>query len=109
MLGKDITRVVLVGVGLTSVASLIYLGGPFVAIGNWYPLQNYIVREICIVLLVAAVAGLGSFRFYRRHKDAKALAEGVSEPEKPESDEPVLKDRMKDALATLKSASGGKK
>jgi type VI secretion system protein ImpL len=109
MLGKDITRVVLTGVGLTSIAALIYLGGPFIAIGNWYPLQNYIVREICIVVLVAIIAGLGSLRFYRRRKEAKALADGVSEPAKPESDEAVLKDRMKDALATLKAASGGKK
>jgi type VI secretion system protein ImpL len=109
MLGKDITRVVLVGVGLTSLASLVYLGGPYIAIGNWYPLQNYIVREIVIVLIVALVAALGSFKFYRRRKDAKALAEGVSEAEKPQTDAPVLKERMKDALATLKSASGGKK
>src|SRR5215469_8468702 len=109
MLGKDITRVVLVGVGLTSLASLVYMGGPYIAIGNWYPLQNYIVREIVIVLIVALVAALGSFKFYRRRKDAKALAEGVSEAEKPQTDEPVLKERMKDALATLKSASGGKK
>ena len=33
----------------------------------------------------------------------------MSEAENKESDETVLKDKMKDALATLKSASGGKK
>ena len=61
------------------------------------------------MLLVAGAASFGGFKFFRRKKSAKALAEGVSEAEKKESDEVVLKDKMKDALATLKSASGGKK
>jgi type VI secretion system protein ImpL len=109
MVKKEILRIALVGVGITSLASLLYLAGPFVVIGGWRPLQNYMVREICIVLLLAAVAAIGSFHLYRRKKSAKALAAGVSEAEKPESDEAVLKDKMKDAVATLKSASGGKK
>src|SRR5215471_17199746 len=108
-MNKDISRIVLAGVGITSLASLIYLAGPYVAIGGYHPLQSYIGREICIVLLVAAAASFGSFKFYRRRKSAKALAQGVSEPAKVESDEAVLKDKMKDAVATLKSASGGKK
>ena len=106
---KEIFRIALVGVGVTSLASLIYLAGPYVAFGGWHPLQSYVGREICIVLLLAAVASVGSFKFHRRRKSAKALAQGVSEPEKVESDEAVLKDKMKDAVATLKSASGGKK
>ena len=52
-----------VGVGITSLASLIYLAKPYVAIGGWHPLQSYIGREICIVLLVAAAASFGSFQF----------------------------------------------
>jgi type VI secretion system protein ImpL len=106
---KDIVRIALAGVGIMSLASLIYLAGPYVSFGGWYPLQSYAVREICIVLLLAAAASLGSFKFYRRRKSAKALADGVSEPAKVESDEAVLKDKMKDAVATLKSTSGGKK
>ena len=106
---KEIVRIALVGVGITSLASLIYLAGPYVAFGGWHPLQSYVVREICVVLLVAAAASLGSFKFHRRRKSTKALAQGVSEPAKVESDEAVLKDKMKDAVATLKSASGGKK
>src|SRR5215470_11126537 len=108
-LKNEIMRIALVSVGITSIASLVYLGGPFIAIGGWHPLQSYLVREILIVVLIAAAASAGSFHFYRRRKKAKALAQGVSEAVKPESDEAVLKDKMKDALATLKSASGGKK
>jgi type VI secretion system protein ImpL len=109
MIKKDILRIILVGVGITSLASLIYLAGPFVAFGSWHPLNNYAVREICVVLLVAGAASFGSFHFYKRKKSAEALAEGVSEDEKKENDEVALKGRMKDAIATLKSASGGKK
>ena len=108
-LSKDITRIVLAGVGVASLASLVYFAGPFIAIGDFHPLDNYIVREIVIVLLVAAVASFGGFKFYRRKKNAAALASGVSETEKRESDEAPLKDKMKDALATLKAAGGGKK
>jgi type VI secretion system protein ImpL len=109
MLTKDITRILLYGVGISSLASLVYLAGPLIAFGEYHPLENYIVREIAILLLFAAVASFGSFKFYQRKKGAKALAAGVSEAEKKESDEVVLKDKMKDALATLKTASGNKK
>jgi type VI secretion system protein ImpL len=107
-LSKDVTRILLVGVGITSLCSLIYLAGPFIAIGGYHPLQSYIGRQLAILLLVTGAASFGAFHFYRRKKSEKALAAGVSEAAK-ESDELALKDKMKDALATLKSASGGKK
>ena len=108
-ISKDITRIILVGIGVTSLASLIYLAGPLIAIGNYRPLESYIIREIAIVLLVAGVASFGGFKFYRRRRGANALAEGISAAENNESDEIVLKDKMKDAVATLKFASGKKK
>ena len=107
-ISKDITRILLVGIGVTSLASLIYLAGPLIAIGNYRPFESYIIREIAIALLVAGAASFGGFKFDRRKKSASALAAGVSAVEK-ESDEIVLKDKMKDAIATLKTASGKKK
>ena len=107
MLGKNIFRVVLVSVGLTSLASLIYVAGPLVNIGGYYPLQGYLVREVLILLLLSGAASFGSFKFYRRRKNAKQIADGIAE-QPTQSDEVVLKDKMKDALATLKSASGKK-
>src|SRR5258706_301481 len=44
----------------------------------------------------------------RRKKPPAKIAEGIATPDKVEDDADVLKDRMKDALATLKTASGGK-
>ncbi len=108
-LSKEVTRIVLAGIGIASIASLVYFAGPFITIGNFRPFDSYIVREIAVVLLVAAAASLGGFKFFRRKKNAAALASGVSESEKRESDETVLKDKMKDALATLKSAGGSRK
>ncbi|VIO76360.1 hypothetical protein CI1B_63700 [Bradyrhizobium ivorense] len=109
MIAKDITRIVLYGIGLGSLASLVYFAGPLVAIGGWQPLRNPIIRDIVLLLLTAGVASFAGFSFYRKRKAAKEMGEAVAGGgSAPVNDEPILKERMKDALATLKSASGGK-
>lgn len=107
MLSKDIIRIIAYGVGLSSLAALVYMAGPFVAFGDWRPLENPIVREIVIVLLVAAAAGVAGFAFWRRKTKSAAIEKGIEEAG-PDSDAEVLGERMKDALATLKSAGKGK-
>src|ERR1700712_3845940 len=108
MIGKDILRIVLYGIGLGSLSALVYFAGPLIAFGEWRPFENYIIRDITLVLLVAGVASFGGFSFYRRRKGAQLIADGFSGESEPVNDEPLLKERMKDALATLKTASGGK-
>jgi type VI secretion system protein ImpL len=108
MLGKEIIRIILYGVGLGSLASVIYFAGPLIDIGGWRPLENYIVRDIVLLLLTTAAMGMGGFTFYRRRKGAQKIAEGIAGENEPVDDEPVLKERMQDALATLKTAGGGK-
>ena len=108
MLPKKITQIILYGVGLGSLADVVYFAGPFIAIGNWHPLENTIVRSIIILLLVAGAAGVAGFSFFRRREGAKQIADGISGAEQTVNDEPVLKERMKDALTTLKAASGNK-
>jgi type VI secretion system protein ImpL len=105
---KDILRIVLVGIGLTSVCALIYLVGPLISIGGWRPFESYIVREITILVLVAAFASVMAFDWNRRKKATANIAAGIATPDKVEDDAGILKDRIKDALATLKAASGGK-
>src|ERR1700730_4184034 len=105
---KDILRIVLVGIGLTSVCALIYLAGPLISIGGWRPFENYIVREIAILVVAAAFASVMAFNWKRRKKATAKIAEGIATPDKVDDDADVLKDKMKDALATLKTASGGK-
>ena len=108
MLGKDIVRIILYGIGLGSLSSLIYFAGPLIAFGDWRPLENYIIRDITLVLLIAGAASFGGFTFWRRRKNAQKIAEGIAGESDPVDDEPLLKERMTDALATLKTASGGK-
>ena len=62
-----------------------------------------------VLLLMAARGELRRLQLLSGgEKDAEKIAEGISGAEQPVNDEPVLKERMKDALATLKTASGGK-
>ena len=105
---KEVGRIVLYGIGLGSIAALIYLAGPLVSIGGYHPLQTVIGREIAILAVGALFASVMSFQWKRRKKAAAKIAEGIAASDKPEDDTGVLKDKMKDALATLKSASGGK-
>lgn len=108
MLPKRIIQVVLYAVGLSSLAAVVYFAGPFIAFGNWHPLENAIVRNIIILLLMTGAAAFAGFSFLRRRKGAKQIADGISGAEQTVNDEPVLQERMKDALATLKTASGNK-
>ncbi len=108
MLPKQILRVVLYGVGLGSLAAVVYFAGPLIAIGGWYPLENPVTRNVVILLLAAVAAGVAGFSFFRRRNAAKQIADGISGAEQTVNDEPVLKERMQDALATLKTASGNK-
>jgi type VI secretion system protein ImpL len=105
---KQIMRIVLFGLGLGSVAALVYLAGPLISIGGWHPLENMIVRELVILFLVAGFAAAMSYQWVWRKKAAAKIAQGIAQPDKIEDDTGVLKDKMKDALATLKSASAGK-
>jgi len=108
MLPKKIIQIILYGIGLGSLAAVVYFAGPFIAFGNWRPLENSTVRSIVILLLVAGAAGLAGFSLFRRRKGAKQIADGISGAEQTVNDEPVLRERMQDALATLKAASGNK-
>jgi len=56
MLSKQIFRIVLYGVGLTSISALVYLAGPMIAFGSYRPLESFIVREIVILLLFSGFA-----------------------------------------------------
>jgi type VI secretion system protein ImpL len=105
-LGKNLFRLALWSVGLASISMMIWTLGPLIEIGGYRPLENYLVREAVILIITATAASFAGFRFYRRRKSSEKLAEGIGTAK--EDDTGVLKDKMKDALATLKKASGGK-
>jgi type VI secretion system protein ImpL len=105
-LGKNLFRLGLYSVGLASISMMVWTLGPLIEIGGYRPLDGYMTRQAVILILTAAVAGFGGFRFYRRKKSAEQLADGIGASAQTESDAVVLKDKMKDALATLKKAGG---
>ena len=107
-LGKDLLYLGLYAVGLASISMMIYTVGGFISIGGWRPFENYYIRDATILIITAAAAGGIGFRIWRRRKSSEQLAEGIGEAAKEEDDGVVLKDKMKDALATLKKAGGGK-
>lgn len=107
-LRNDIVRTILYGIGLGSLSAVVYFAGPFVAFGNYRPLEDTTIRAVVILLLVAGAASLGTFRIFNRRKAASLIADGISGDTAAINDEPVLKERMQDALATLKTASGNK-
>lgn len=105
-LSKNLLRLCLWGAGLASISMIVWTVGPLIQIGGYRPLDNYLVREAVILIVTATAASFAGFKFYRRRKSSQQLAEGIGAAK--EDDGVVLKDRMKDALATLKKASGGK-
>jgi type VI secretion system protein ImpL len=105
---NHVMRIVLVGLGLGSVTALVYLAGPLISIGGWHPLENLIVRQLAILFIVAAFAAAMSYKWVWRKQAAAKIAQGIAQADKIEDDTDVLKDKMKDALATLKAASAGK-
>jgi type VI secretion system protein ImpL len=107
-LSGEIFRILLVGAGLTSIAAVVYLAGPYFAFGTWHPLDNAVVRQIIVVTLIALFAGAAGWRFWTRKKHARALAQGISGTDAIEDDSEELTARMRDALSTLKRSGGGK-
>jgi type VI secretion system protein ImpL len=106
-LGKEVSRIVLYGVGLGSICTTVYLVGPYIVIGGYRPFDNYIVTNVVIAILISAFAGMSGMTFWKRKKRSDALASGIA-GDKVEDDSEELTLRMKDAVATLKQTSGGK-
>ena len=82
---------------------LIYLAGPLVSIGDYHPLQTMIGREIAILAVGAIFAAVMSFQWQRRKKATAKIAEGIAGRGQARRRHRVLKGKMKDALATLKT------
>ena len=57
---------------------MVWLAGPLIEIGGYRPLENYVVREMVVLIIGAMVMSAGSLRFYRRRKGAEQIAKGIS-------------------------------
>ncbi|GLS42217.1 type VI secretion system membrane subunit TssM [Methylobacterium brachythecii] len=95
--------------GALALSALFWWAGPLVAIADVRPLEPIWVRVLICVLIWLGVAGTIGWEIYRRRKATRALqAELAGDQADATGDADVLKERMADALATLKKSHGGK-
>ena len=88
--------------GAIILAVVIWLAGPLVAIGDAQPFDSAIVRLIIILAIFLAVGGAVAWRIISRRRAAAKIAEAMTETVAEDSDAPVLKQKMEDALSVLK-------
>ena len=87
-------------------AVVVWIGGPLISIGDFQPLEGVFSRAILILVIFALVIGGVVWSVLARRKAAAALEKAMTNAA-DDSDAAVLKERMQDALETLKRASGG--
>src|SRR6202050_5591319 len=88
--------------GAIILAVVVWLAGPLVSIGDVQPFDSAIVRSIIVALILLGVAGAIAWRIIPRRRAAAKIAEAMTETVADDSDAPVLKQKMEDALAVLK-------
>lgn len=93
--------------GIVALCGVIWYAAPLLALAGYHPFEAPWVRMVSIVFCAVMGGGYLIHYAYTRIKASDNLAEAVAQPEETD-DGDVLKDRMKDALTTLRSASGGK-
>jgi type VI secretion system protein ImpL len=88
--------------GALILAALVWLAGPLVSIGDVQPFEGVLTRLVIIFIILLIVVGSIAWRIVARRRAAAAIAEAMTAPAPEESDAPILKEKMEDALATLK-------
>ena len=88
--------------GAIVLAAVVWLAGPLISVGDAQPFDNVLVRLIIIVLIFLAVGGAIAWRILSRRRAAAKIAAAMTETVAEDSDAPVLKQKMEDALAVLK-------
>jgi type VI secretion system protein ImpL len=91
--------------GIVSVAALIFFAGPLLPLGDSHPLEEFAPRIAVIAAVLALIAGIAAFRNLQRRLGADRIASGLRADH---NDEPVLAERMREALAKLRTLRGGK-
>src|SRR5271167_11105 len=89
-------------VGALVLSALVWLAGPLVFIGDAEPFEGVVTRFVIIFVILLIVVGSIVWRIVARRRAAAAIAEAMTKPAEEESDAPILKEKMEDALSTLK-------
>ncbi len=89
-------------VGALVLAALVWVAGPLVSFGDVQPFEGTLTRLVIVLVIFLIVGGSIAWRVIARRRAAAAIAAAMTKPAEEESDAPILKEKMEDALATLK-------
>ena len=100
-------RIAVTLTGVLALSALVWFAGPLLAVGDIRPLDPVWIRLLMIVLFFALAALLIGVEIYKRRKAKEHLEEALTEvAAENDGDGAILKDKMKDALATLRKSTG---
>src|SRR5260370_1489393 len=83
-------------------SALIWLAGPLVYFSEAQPFESVGVRLTLILLILLIVGGAIAWRIIARRRAAAAIEAAMTAPVEEESDAPILKEKMEDAVGTLR-------
>ena len=94
--------------GGVALACLVWWAGPLVAVSDVRPLEAAWVRTLACVVILGAVGAKIGWDLWRRHRVIATLRAEMAGAEAETGDGEALKERMADALATLRKVRTGK-
>ena len=83
-------------------AGVVWLGGPLVSVGETQPFDGVFTRLLVIALIFAAIAATIAWRVVAPRRAAAKIERAMIQAAPEESDAAILKEKMEDALSTLK-------
>ncbi|WP_420337479.1 type VI secretion system membrane subunit TssM [Roseibium sp.] len=98
--------IIAVLIGILAMIALIWFGGPFLAVAGVRPFEPLWVRLSLSLFILLTLGGWTGYRIYRRLAANRELEQEIVQPKASEEDLQIMSERMKDALKTLKTASG---
>ena len=93
--------------GALLLAALIWFGGPLISVADTAPLEGTGVRLIIVAIIFLVVGAVIAWRVVKRMRAAAALERAMTEAAQEDSDAPILKQKMEDALLTLRNSKTG--
>ena len=99
----SILKIVFTVLGLVALSLLVWFVGPLAGYGTVYPLEGVVTRSVIIAVIWLIAAAVWGVREMRRRKRAKEIEQSITQT--AADDTPILRDKMQDAMSTLKKTS----
>ena len=104
------TLVFWIWIGLTVVgtivfSALVWFAGPIISVGDIEPFESLWVRLTIVIVLWLIVLAVIAWRIIKRRRANARLEQALTAPVADETDAPILAEKMRDAITTLKNSS----